>query len=175
MTRLRVEDLSFVAREIGIPVEKWPGLHPDRQPPSRAPGGLLMDSWDSSRSGAGLAEEGGMDMDTITEARVRAARVRHARGGEQAFQVEHFLALWKSDPTADNWQRVIDAAEGYYPGGDIKPRVRRGERVYFTFDQPGGKPDSNRKGLGRHPRVGSRGKLYTSFFRKGKQNWTVAR
>jgi len=127
---------------------------------------------------------------------VQADNDKRKRIGEQAFQVEHYLRYWKTYPTAANWQRVIDAANAYGPevGGpvvedsgirsctvesartelDIAAELRKGRRLYFTFRRSG--PGEHRRvGLGRFDRVGARGHLYESVFRKGKRSWTVPR
>lgn len=111
---------------------------------------------------------------TNTEAAARLASDlrKRARMGEQAFQVEHYLALWKTYPTADNWQRVIDAVRAYAPTGEINARLRKGQRVYFLYERSGGRPGSNRTALARYTRIGARGKVYNQGFRKGSKSWT---
>jgi hypothetical protein len=114
--------------------------------------------------------------------RLEADAATRRRIGEQAFQVEHYLAYWRCYPTAANWQRVIDAAESFYPlleddGPEVlKRRLRKGERIYFTFTRGGGTgPRSNRTALGRYSRVGARGCIYEQVYRKGSKSWTRER
>ena len=108
------------------------------------------------------------------EIKIRATEERRRHRGEQAFQVEHYLALWKSDPSADNWARVLDAAVAYSPDEwqskeDAKALVARGRRLYFVGISCG------RPYLGRYTRVGRQGKLYGQSFRKGSKSWTKER
>ncbi len=109
--------------------------------------------------------------------RLASELCHRARIGEQAFQVEHYLALWKTHPTADNWRRVIDAAEAYSPIGgrddesaELRRRLVAGERVYYAWKLSGG--TATRVRLCRYSRIGTRGKVYAQSFRKGSKRWT---
>lgn len=99
--------------------------------------------------------------------RLEADSTTRRRIGEQAFQVEHYLAYWKCYPTRANWLRVVDAAEAW-DDGTKKSR-------YYITKISGGRPGSDRRGLGRVARRGARGKLYTQSFRQTSRTWTVAR
>tara|TARA_R110000822_G_scaffold120633_4_gene254155 strand:- start:2214 stop:2531 length:318 start_codon:yes stop_codon:yes gene_type:complete len=90
-----------------------------------------------------------------------------ARAAEQIFQVKHYLDLWSTYPTADNWRRVIDAADAYAPVGNVAG-------AYFTFTRAAGRA-GRVAALGRVSRIGARGCVYEQVFRKGARTWTVAR
>jgi len=99
--------------------------------------------------------------------RLEVDRATRLRIGEQVFHVEHYLSYWKCYPTRANWLRVVDAAEAY-DDGTKKSR-------YYICKISGGRPGSDRRGLGRVARRGARGKLYTQSFRQGSCSWTKAR
>ena len=102
----------------------------------------------------------------VVDERLAADRAKRRRMGEQAFQVEHYLELWKTYSTPDNWRRVIEAVDAY---DDETPLSR-----YFVFTRPAGRAGRS-AALGRVARVGSRGKSWTQAFRKSSKSWTVAR
>jgi hypothetical protein len=99
--------------------------------------------------------------------RLEADRTTRLRIGEQAFQVEHYLAYWRCYPTRANFLRVLDAVEAY-DDGTKKSR-------YFIVHNSGGRPGSDRRALARVARRGARGKVYTQSFRTGSRTWTKAR
>jgi hypothetical protein len=99
--------------------------------------------------------------------RLEADDATRRRIGEQAFQVEHYLAYWKCYPTRANWLRVVDAAEAW-DDGTKKSR-------YYIVNSSGGRPGSDRRSLARVARRGARGKVYTQVFRTGSRTWTKER
>jgi len=97
---------------------------------------------------------------------VEEVAARRKKYGEQRFQVGHYFSLWKTYPTQANWRRVIDAANAYaVPGDEEKPGT------YFTFERSGPR-GVKRPGLGRIVRVGARGRVYRSAFRKTSRTWS---
>jgi hypothetical protein len=84
--------------------------------------------------------------------------------GEQHFQVQHYLALWKSDKSEANWKRLIGAVLVYKEFINADERLellRRGKKVYDL---------SYKRRIQRY-RIGPRGGVQMQTFGKCKARW----
>ena len=96
-----------------------------------------------------------------TVQQVQALREKY---GEQHFQVQHYLALWKSDKSKANWDRLLGAVEGWAAFSTVEERnalLRQGKKVYSLNHQ---------RRIMRW-RMGSRGGVYAQNFGKTNARW----
>ena len=84
--------------------------------------------------------------------------------GEQHYQVQHYLALWKSDKSEANWDRLLGAVEGWAPScaaGERLALLKQGKKLYSLNHQ---------RRIVRW-RVGPRGGIYGQNFSKTNARW----
>jgi hypothetical protein len=95
---------------------------------------------------------------------VEQAQELRKKYGEQHFQVQHYLALWKSDKSEANWKRLLGAVEGYKAFSTAEERdalLRQGKRIYTL---------NHHRRITRW-RMGPRGGIRTQTFGKCKARW----
>lgn len=100
----------------------------------------------------------------FTPKSVQQVQALREKYGEQHYQVEHYLALWKADKSKANWDRLLGAVEGYKAFTNADERhalLKSGKKVYSL----------NHQNRIERWTLGPRGGLYAATFGKGKSRW----